>query len=386
MRLGRFLYVAILLGFAVSAWFTGERMLFVAAAVFAAVPVISLCFSMLMLMLLGRSHSIPKEVVKGREAELKLMLHNRSPLPFGVVHAIIKTEPLAIDVEQEFAFELSPVRARYFTIPFVAKYRGHFPIGISRIEARDMTGLFTLRRSVGKPALVTVLPYVPDLSSFPLAMNLLTQATSRHDIRDEDYATISDIRQYVPTDSIKRVHWKLTAKRQEWLVKVFQANALNQVSLIFDATQPGSYEYERLVLEDSMVSMAAGLTKFCVNNAMPVAFMATSGEQGNAARPVEFEVVYRLLGELRFLPEPPIPADAILSDVLNAASGYVNAVIFTARPDTHLAERILNARGSGHHMALVYFPQGAADRNAEQVFAVLEKSGVQTLRIEGGSI
>jgi hypothetical protein len=84
---------------------------------------------------------------------------------------------------------------------------------------------------------------------------------------------------------------------------------------------------------------------------------------------------------LRFISAPPVSTEAILHDVLNAASGYVNAVVFTAKPDAQLAERILNARGSGHHMALLYFPQGAADKEAEEIFSVLDHGGVQAIRV-----
>jgi uncharacterized protein (DUF58 family) len=38
----------------------------------------------------------------------------------------------------------------------------------------------------------------------------------------QNESVFSDIRDYVPGDSLNRIHWKLTAKEGKWLTKDFQ--------------------------------------------------------------------------------------------------------------------------------------------------------------------
>jgi len=228
---------------------------------------------------------------------------------------------------------------------------------------------------------ITALPGVADMSHFPIANNLLTQAQSRHDIRDEDYATISDIRPYLPTDSIKRVHWKLTAKRNEWLVKNFQSNALHQVTLIVDTKSMGQDYQEQVIMEDSMIDISLGLARHCLRRGMPVDFMAGGGHKTTGRAPVDFDVIYNTASSIRFEENPILSPGAILGQCLNDAAGYVNAIILTARLDAHLYERIANALNSGHYVAVVYFAPRTPSDDTEKIFRLLEEGGSHSYRV-----
>ncbi|MCL2500844.1 MAG: DUF58 domain-containing protein [Defluviitaleaceae bacterium] len=386
MARGRILYAALLLLILALAWIYGERLLYFALIVFAAMPVASLLITFIMLRTLVISQIIPKAAVKDDTGFITLLLFNPTPLPFGNMGCVLHSDGFAVETEREVSFWLAPFQTVRREVPFTAKYRGMYKVGLDAVYAVDLMGLFRLRRGLDKKTDITILPRIVDISGFPLAMTLLTQAHSRFDIKDEDYATISDIRPYIPTDSIKRVHWKLTAKRNEWLVKNFQSNALNKVTLILDSVQLPLRCAERIVLEDRIIELSMGLARYCLRKGMPVDFMVGEGHTLSCQNPSMFDPIYRIGSELAFTEYPHFNPQSMLTHYLNEASGYLNAVIMTPRLDATLYERIANAVNSGHYIAVLYFTAPIRDEDSETVYGLLSDSGMPCFRITEESL
>jgi uncharacterized protein (DUF58 family) len=220
------------------------------------------------------------------------------------------------------------------------------------------------------------MPQITELSQFPISLNLLTEAFSRFDIRDEDYSTVSDIRPYLPSDSIKRVHWKLTAKRNEWLVKIFQSNALNRVIIILDAIQLPLHQTIRYPLEDNKVEMSVSLSRYCLMKGMPVDFFTSVGNKASARGFAEFDVIYQVACGLKFEPSPTLSVLSILNHVINETTGYINAIILTALLDKELYERIITAYNNGHYIVVLYYPNADNHSEAERIYKLLYQTSV----------
>lgn len=378
----RILWAALTLFTGSYAWISGERILYLAFFVMLALPATSLMLTLIMLRSLSVTQSVTSEIVKNQTDYLSVNIHNHTPMPFGQVICEFTGDELALEIDPGQRALISPFKSTRTKTPFKAIYRGHYKLGLIAIHVIDVCGLFKLKKKVHKEVEITVMPLIIDMSNFPLSMQLLSQAHSRFDIRDEDYASISDVRQYNPTDSIKRVHWKLTHKRNEWLVKVFQSNALNSVSMILDSTRLDVRDKERLVIEDRMVEMSISLARYCLNKMMPVDYKVTEGFKTNARTAAEFESIYKASGRLRFEEKPSLDTLSILSHVLNEATGYVNAVIITARLDKDLYERIQNAINNGHLVAILFFSTIMPDRDSERICDLLAEGGAPVFRID----
>jgi uncharacterized protein (DUF58 family) len=386
MGRSRMLYAALLLLVSALAWVYGERLLYIALAVFAAMPAASFVITFVMLRLLRITQTVPHTVVKNEKEAINLRLLNPTPMPFGNVGCSFFTDDFAIETEAGMTLWLKPFQTANRYIPIHAKYRGVYRVGLQAVYAGDMMGLFRLKRTVNKKSAVNVLPRIVDMAGFPLAMNLLTQAHSRFDIKDEDYASISDIRPYIPTDSIKRVHWKLTAKRNEWLVKNFQSNALNKVTIILDTTRLPLRYKEQITLEDRIVELAVGLARFCLRKGMPVDFSAGEGHTLRCHSPSMFESVYQLGSGLTFTGSPPLTPHTMLSHYLNEAAGYLNVIVMTPRLDAPLYERIINGTNNGHYIAVLYFATLIKDPDSEAVYRLLSEGGMPCFRVTEESL
>ena len=362
----------------VGAWFTNERVLYVAAVVLLALPLVSLVFTLILLRAVRVAQDVPLTIVKNQSGAIDVRLRNMGLMPFSNVELLVTADENAIIVEHAQAISLNPLERCRLEIPFCIEFRGFYRLGVSAVQVTDMTGLFKLRRKLmHKPSYILCLPLVTNMQHFPISANL-TQAASRFDIRDEDYTTISEIRQYRPTDSIKRVHWKLTAKRNEWLVKVFQSNALNRVSIILDSAPLPLPPREKYALEDCMVETAVSLAKFCLTKDMPIDFFS-EGKKATARALGEFDAVYKLAAELTFDELQEHIAPGVLTQVLSETTGFVNALMLTPHLTPDLLERVLKGANTGHFIAVLYF-ENEESSSSEEVFKLMSESKIPCYR------
>jgi len=378
----RILWVFVLIVTLVGAWFFGERALYMAAIVLVILPVASCIVSFLLFMRLKVTHKQPFTVSKNTPATLIVTVHNHTFMPLGRVGVTLDYDADAINLSQNATISISPYGMNRLEIPFEVEFRGIYPLGVESVQLTDISGLFTFTRKINAAKTITCLPGIGSLPHFSLTMRLASQESSRHDIRDEDYSTISDIRPYLPTDSIKRVHWKLTAKRNEWLVKNFQSNARNTVTVIIDTVRLPLAPRQSYALEDSIVESSLGLVKYCLGNAMPINFLTTEGYEVEASGGGEFEAVYNAASEIVFTEKPVLDCRTVLAQKLNDANGYVNIVILTAQLTPQLYERVLNGTNNGHCIAVVFFEPPEADEKTLEIFKLLSEGRMPCFRVD----
>ena len=380
------LYGGVLMAVAITAWLNGERLLYVALVTLAALPLVSLVLTSFMLRCLKVVQQAPNHIVKNESGQFAIHLHNPTPMPFGNVKCVFYSDHFAVEAPVDLALMLAPMQTTLYEVPFTVRYRGVYQVGLQAVQAMDTMGLFRLRRQFRKKVSLVVLPRVVEMTNFPLAMNLMTEANSRFDMRDEDYTTVSDVRPYLPSDSIKRVHWKLTAKRNEWLVKNFQSNALSKVTVILDNLKLDLRYREQIVIEDRMVEMALGLARFCLRRGMPVDLRVGEGTSVRCQQPAEFETIYHVACRMTFDSAPPFSPLTMLIQSLNEATGYINAVIMTSRLDAALYERIISGMNNGNYIAVLYFYSRAATEESEQVYRLLCENGMPCFIITDDSV
>jgi len=358
------------------AWVSGERIAYIALIVFTTLPVVSVFITVIALLGLKVRQKLPETVTKNQESFLKVAVKNCTPFPLAQVEFRFEVNEYVFDMPNAATVALASFKDISTSVAFYARYRGRYKAGLSHILATDFMGLVTLKRKYKAAKKITVLPQIFEIFSTPLALNLLAESNSAFDIKDEDYAVISDVRPYVPTDSIKRVHWKLTAKRNEWLVKQFQSNGLNSVDIILDTRRLPFLSEELLQLEDEIVESGVALARFCLTRSMPVDFYTTEGVKTRAPSFAFFDAVYRAASEIAFAKEQKLDLVSVLSGVINEAAGFVNAVIITSNLDVALYEKVVIETSKGNFVAVIFIKPSEVSEEKDRIFEMLEQGGL----------
>jgi len=113
--------------------------------------------------------------------------------------------------------------------------RGGFKLGPTRLISGDPFGLFRKEKAISTEHSLIVLPMIYEISSFISPPGLLPggQVIRRKALDITPHA--SGVREYVPGDPMKRIHWPTTARRGQLIVKEFEQDPQAEVWLFLDA-------------------------------------------------------------------------------------------------------------------------------------------------------
>jgi uncharacterized protein (DUF58 family) len=115
--------------------------------------------------------------------------------------------------------------------------RGAFPLGPTTLVISDPLGLFRVRRRFPAEQTLLILPMVFPITSFLSPPGLLPGG---HVIRRKAMDITphaAGIREYIPGDPMKRIHWPTSARRGRLMVKEFELDPQAEVWLFLDAQQ-----------------------------------------------------------------------------------------------------------------------------------------------------
>jgi hypothetical protein len=133
--------------------------------------------------------------------------------------------------------------------------RGVHVVGPVVYEKSDPVGVISRRIETGEPLTLFVSPVVADLAVFAGGLtNDLDGATSQQ-LSMSDLA-FHALREYVPGDDLRHVHWRSSAKAGELLVRQFHESRRGHVTILLDAARSS---YPRRRDFELAVSVAASI-------------------------------------------------------------------------------------------------------------------------------
>jgi uncharacterized protein (DUF58 family) len=125
-----------------------------------------------------------------------------------------------------------PYRAR---TPLVQ--RGVFPLGPTVLASGDPFGLFPVSRILPPDGSLLVYPMTVEVRAFPNPPGLLPGGEALRHRTHQVTPNAAGVREYAPGDSLNRIHWVSTARRERLMVKEFELDPLAEVWILLDANQ-----------------------------------------------------------------------------------------------------------------------------------------------------
>ena len=209
---------------------------------------------------------------RGKKSLIKLILNNRCLLPVNKVKALIEIKDVMRGRKKKDWMTLPTVpRGESEYIQSVSfSGTGNYEIILRKLRIYDITGLFGWNIRTKRQGIVQVMPEVHDV---PVRMTLATKNFyGEADVYDEnlpgqDKSELFQVREYRPGDRLQNVHWKLTAKQDEMIVKEYSLPKACPV-ILFLSYQPGKRRsllpYLETVASLSFSIMDAGCPHYVV--------------------------------------------------------------------------------------------------------------------------
>ncbi|MFA6450789.1 MAG: DUF58 domain-containing protein [bacterium] len=195
---------------------------------------------------------------------------------------------------------------------FVPMRRGELRIGHVTLVCSGPTGLFAKKRVAAVASSSLVYPKLSDADGESLAGAAGADNSSpvnRHLVTEDPYHYA--LREYVPGDSLRRIHWKLTAKRNEPIMRINESKTFGVAGILVDNLRdhyppPDGGEKFELLLEK-----AASLARHLLfSSGMSVTLYATASPEIELDTHEVWERALRWLALIR-LEDAPAGGDCL---------------------------------------------------------------------------
>ena len=317
--------------------------------------------------------------VRGAQSVFTVEMRNRSQLfiPFVDVQAVSGREKVPL------RFSIFPKETSRVDTNGVFEHIGRYAVGIKRVWFYDLLGVFRLP---GRNMLtdVSVVPRLVEIGSVGLraGQRKTDSALSEYSKQNEN-EVYNGVREYVPGDSLKNIHWKLTAHAAAFMSRRYEASDRNSVS-VFLALTPHPYDDEtRRSLYDCLVETALSAALYSV------------------VREFDAELGIEEGGELTFFPLSsaddvrqiaPVFSSLALDGKISAADmirrrveskeEMENAVVCTANLTRELADLLGKMADRNINVAVYHVvPRDFGAPEAQDIYDFLRARGVECRRI-----
>ena len=250
-----------------------------------ALPVLSLALSLPgMLRCRLTLSAVPAATARGGGAEWAVDTSVPPALPIARITLRLTEENLLTGQRQRGRFELTGVARRPARTNAPTEHCGLLELRADKLRVWDCLGLFSLRLPPPAPARLLCLPLPVQADPPRIPEGAGQRPTPRNAARrgpGEDY----DLREYRPGDPLRSVHWKLSSKWDQLIVKE-RAEAVTPLPLLtLDRFgTPGEL--------DALLDRAAGMSRALLDAQQPHALLWLDGAGEPQLHPVADEGEY----------------------------------------------------------------------------------------------
>lgn len=298
---------------------------------------------------------VSNDVVKvGDSIEIGYKLNNIGFLPIAYVEVECNISKrlgnMAFPTQTIFfkPFEIVSVKEK-----FKCRHRGFYSLGELNIRIRDFLNIFEKHIVFNKDIDLIVYPRIYEINeiNIPAAEFFGKLRTSYN--THEDYTSIRNIREYTEGDSVKKIHWKITAKLNDVYIKEFELSANSKINIIIDGYENNFIEDHDGEIEERMIEVAASIINYCLKNNLETT-LTTNITQRRYLEGRSLDKLDIFLKELiAFVPKSKIPLHEIL--VIESRKLFYGStlVILTTKLDKDLFDIFISLRDKRFNLIVV---------------------------------
>lgn len=245
-----------------------------------------------------------RNMVCGQPMPYYFVLQNDSFFAFsGVNVKLFSSFSYVEELPDGREYELLPKDKYIFETRMVCRYRGEYEVGVKEITVTDFLRLFSIRYRVPETIKAIVLPKIvrtkeltaiQDISAFLQKETLSAQSEPDVIVRD-----------YVEGDSLKRIHWKATAREQKLKVRSLIGEEKQGITLFCDTNRCTNDMHAYLPIENKILETLLALGIFFAEK--DISFDVYYGQTAPVHTTInglhDFEAFYRKTADISFREE-----------------------------------------------------------------------------------
>ena len=328
----------------------------------------------------------PAYLAKGRSftAKLTVTADGRLPVPFLRCHM---SSDLNFSQEDTRPVQSAMPAEEPLELPFqmTAAYAGCGTVSIQELAVYDYLGWFKFPvQQVPAAVKIGVIPEIPSLTNANVILHTVSDIVLTQDDEEEESSAAYSAqsmpgyihREYIPGDNLKRINWKMSAKRQKLLVRMDEAAATVRPTVILDL-QPETNE-TALKRREIIMEGALGFLILLVRQGIPCTIRFASERNWKM-------LILESEDDVRNAAVEMAAADFVNDgNRIDLSAGHEKAgayLIYTPRPDEALAAEAGNLKNLGYVCGVC--PAGGDNTallNFDAIWTIGEDFAMQNLK------
>ena len=254
----------------------------------------------------------------------------------------------------EKVYELLPGESVRYDTTLICRYRGDYFVGIKEITIIDFFRLFKITYHVPEPLGASVLPRIIKLEGLKSAPDI-TKAAYKENPKQSSYFD-SSVREYVPGDPLKGIHWKSTAKTGKLQSRITYGEQRQGISIFLDTKRISEDEYVYIPIEYRCLEIVLALTDYFTAFSVPTtAFFSQSDiKTASCSASYEMDSFLATISKTRFRNDENA---AIALDMLLNSSSFKDCMIvflIITSADVELNKRLYELSALGIKTVIYY--------------------------------
>lgn len=316
----------------------------------------------------------PATPVEDDVLKARLTVSNQGRLPRGLIR-VVETFPIDDPSEGNRTFLLSGIKAKgtvVFSHVVRCYRRGRYRSARATLETRVPLGLFVSRRSFNLPMSLTVYPScIPMDADLGVSPNWTEQLQPT---RSGEAAEYYGSREHFPSEPLRRIHWRNSARLGRLVVKQYEEATGGPVVVAFDGRREWGQGRET-TLEYS-VKIAASIARSCADSQRTVKILAGPTPLHHA----------NWVEAMDYLAELSVGDSLPLKEIVSMAEVGQPLVVIASSADED-AVKVLRDLTSRYGGLVVVLLEGFADKEMPQEsFIQLQGSNVDLVRCSRGDL
>ncbi len=178
------------------------------------------------------------QVIAGKSIKITTVLENMSVFPINRVEMIFQITDLAGNRQQyTMITNIMAFTERKCTMEISPNFGGMVEVKLVKVKIFDILGLTSTTKKIGSKLNISVIPETEKLAVELIQTQKVIAMEGdvySNNFPGTDRAQIFDVRQYNEGDNIKDIHWKLSLKTDDFVVKKYSLPVCNETNLFVD--------------------------------------------------------------------------------------------------------------------------------------------------------
>ncbi len=313
---------------------------------------------------------------KGKPEKIHVNIKKDTILPLPFVCFTVEISKRFHELAQNvYKFSMSENKKLTVDIDVIPKICGPADIFLKKIYITDYLGIFKFKINPSMLIVKTV-SISPDIVELDESNELLRNIFSSLTDNDDDDASKSafgrssfpgyEYRNYVPGDSLKKINWKLSSKRNQLFVRLDEASNITLPDIFLDTSAPANVNNEEtaMYMEQTIIEASLALLMMFVKHGLECTYSYYDNEGLKKESFNSPDDIQKLADNISCVNFNSIPGyENISSQSKSSKSACVN-IIYTLNINNQLISRVRSACDNNSAVKII-IPENTAHSQSE---------------------